>query len=87
MKLIDDWRNWWKFWSIRIAAIFSVVITALLSFPEYAIQVWGMLPSDFQFVADQYKPFVGVVLFALLAASRLVKQKKLDCEKDDKPQE
>lgn len=87
MKLIDDWRNWWKFWSIRLAAVYSAVFAYLWAFPEVAIQAYGMLPDEFKFVPPQMAPVIGLVMFFLISAPRMIKQKKLDCDKEDNPEE
>lgn len=83
MRLVDDWRNWYKMWSVRVTALFSIALSAALAFPDDALAVWGMLPPEFQFIGENQKKWVGVAFFALFMASRFLKQKKLNCEKTD----
>lgn len=72
MKLIDNARQWWKFWSVRLSLLG-------LALP----QVWAQVPQDQrEAVLDLFglKGLAALVslLFALIVAARLLQQSNLD---------
>lgn len=71
IPLIENARNWWRMWSIRAAAIFAAVLTAIAANPAPILQYLGTLP-------DAVKPFVPVltliVTFGVPTLLRLWKQ-------------
>jgi len=74
-QLIPDWRNAWKFLSVRAEAIYAAVLVA-----------WFSLPPDQQLMILSAIPFVGgkallvVVVIAFLAkvGARLKAQPALE---------
>ncbi len=61
-RLIDDLRTAWKYWSVQI----SVVGVALSG-------AWAALPPDTR-MAIPGAQWIGLILFAAVALSRLIKQ-------------
>ena len=47
MKLIPEWRVAWKFWSVQLAALGTLVTGVLISFPDAALAAWALLPWVF----------------------------------------
>ncbi len=70
-RLVDDWCQAWRWWSIRAAALFGVVATYLLAAPETLVQVIAMLPAELR---GWVPPLAGPILAALIVIVRLWKQ-------------
>ena len=78
LELIEDWRNFWRFWSVRLGIVGSALTAALVAFPDVALSAWAMLPADLKaFLPERYMPLFGVAVFVLSMAARVVKQNKL----------
>lgn len=81
IRLINDWRNYWRFWSVQLGVLGSTIVTWLIAFPEHLLFVWNMLPPDLKlYFPAQYMPLIGVGVFILSLIARIVKQKKLENE-------
>lgn len=79
IQLIEDWRNFWRFWSVRLGVIGSALTGWLVAFPDQALQVWALLPADLKaFFPEQYMPLFGVGIFVLSLIARAIKQTKLE---------
>ena len=69
MKLVD---NWHRLWSVRVAAIGSLLMTALLAFPD----VWAGLPPEIRSILPaRLQALAPLLLLLATLAARLVKQK------------
>lgn len=74
LKLVDNWKQWWKFLSVRCALV-GVALP----------QVWAQVPQDQR---DAVLDLVGLkgiasavsLLFALIVAVRLIRQSGLTQE-------
>lgn len=78
MKLVPNWRQCFKFWSVRLGMLGTALTGLLVAFPEAALHAWSLLPGDMKaFIPQQYMPFIGVGVFALSILARLIKQPKL----------
>ena len=90
LELIEDWHNFWRFWSVRLGIIGSALTGFLVAFPDQALQVWAMLPADLKaYLPERYMPLVGVSIFVLSLIAHAVKQTKLQpkgAEDDKQPQ-
>ncbi|WCF59062.1 holin [Pseudomonas phage UF_RH5] len=83
-ELIEDWRNWWRFWSVRLAAVGTAVTGVLIAFPDAALAAWAILPEEFKSaIPPQYMPLIGVGVFALSIVARLIRQEKLKGPTDE----
>lgn len=66
MKLVENWRNAWRWFSVQCLAILAVMPF-----------VWGSLPADAKaFLPDSLEIWVFVVLAIAGIAGRLVDQTK-----------
>ena len=84
-ELIEDWRNWWRFWSVRLAAVGTAITGLLVAFPDAALAAWAILPHELKSsIPPQYMPLIGVVVFALSIAARLVRQDSLRGKDNEK---
>lgn len=79
LELIEDWRNFWRFWSVRLGVIGSALTGWLVAFPDQALQAWALLPADLKaYLPERYMPLVGVAIFVLSLIARAIKQTKLE---------
>lgn len=78
MKLIDDWRSWWRMWSVRISALATAVWAYLLVNPDMLEQVLSAIPPEWR---DVLPPAAPVVVFMLVTFARLAKQEARDGRK------
>lgn len=72
LRLIDNWRHGWKFWSVILGALGTIAGCADLLLP-----VWNMLPDDVRAIlpADTLR-LIGAALWVLALVARFVKQEK-----------
>ena len=83
MKLIPEWRVAWKFWSVQLAALGTLVTGVLISFPDAALAAWALLPADMKaFLPKEKMPIVGVAIFALSIVARMTNQRKVQAQID-----
>ena len=79
LELIEDWRNFWRFWSVRLGIIGSAITGVLIAFPDVALSAWAMMPADLKSVIpERYMPLIGVVIFVASLVARAIKQTKLE---------
>ncbi|WQZ00332.1 holin [Escherichia phage Shy] len=77
VELIDDWRLFWRFWSVRLGIIGTALTGVLVAFPDAALYAWNLLPSDLKAaIPEQYVPLIGVGVFVLSLVARLIKQQR-----------
>ena len=79
MQLIEDWKKAYKFWSVRLGLLGTVIVSFFLAAPEAALYAWAALPQELKSVlpADVIK-YSGVVILALSFFARVVKQRSLE---------
>ncbi len=78
MQLIDNARQWWRLWSIRLNALGLAILSWVQFDPVSALAVWNMLPHEARRVLPpNFLMIVGMVLFALSMLSRVLVQTKL----------
>lgn len=78
MKLVENWRQSWRWWSMRLNAAAALLITYVLAAPDVLLSVLNSLPADTRAV---FPPAAGIVIFLLVAGVRLYKQNHKDDEK------
>ena len=79
LELIEDWRNFWRFWSVRLGIIGSAITGVLIAFPDVALSAWAMMPGDLKVtIPERYMPLIGVVIFVASLVARAIKQTKLE---------
>lgn len=78
MQLIDNARQWWRLWSIRLNAIGIAILGWVQFDPVGALTVWNMLPPAVRDVLPaNFLTVAGLALFVLSMLSRVVAQPKL----------
>lgn len=71
-------RNWWRLWSIRLNLIGGLLLTAFMTWPEFALTLWNMMPDEVKaLVPDRFILAIPLALFALSVIARLIRQEKL----------
>ena len=79
MKLIDDARLWWRFWSVRLAAIGSALQALLNWWPEACLALWNAMPAEVNaLLPDEALTLLPLLFFLAAIAARLVRQPGLD---------
>lgn len=77
MKLIDEANQWWKLWSVRLAAIPALVAGYLTAYP-------GELPKLIAYVPEDLRPLGSVLItglvFGVPTLVRLMKQTPKECD-------
>lgn len=86
--LIDDARNWWRFWSVRINMI-CATLSGLMFFDLPAIlNGWNMMPPAVRaLIPGNVAEKMGLVLFILTMVSMLARvapQAKLEAQRENR---
>lgn len=82
MKLVPEWRSWWRMSSTWFQAAAAAFFSYLTAVPDAAIQLWSILPVDIrESFPPGYVKWFGVSLIALGIFARLVHQPTLDKRK------
>lgn len=69
--LIQNWRTAHRLWSVRLAALGSLLMTGLLAFPG----VWAGLPSEVRAVLPaRLQAVVSMLIFVATLVARVVQQ-------------
>ena len=71
VKLVDDWKNFWKWWSVRITTVLAVIGPVWLSLPP---ELQDDLPVELL-------PYVSPVVLMSIVVARVLDQAKLHEEK------
>lgn len=81
--LISNVKEAWKFWSLQLGTIGTIIASVFLASPEAAMTAWNLFPLEFrQFIPPQWMPFIGVFLFACSMVARIIQQHNLQGAKD-----
>lgn len=64
--LVDDWRDAWRWWSVRITTVLAALGPAYLSLPQ---EVKDDLPVE-------WLPYISPLLLLSIVAARVVDQPK-----------
>lgn len=89
MKLVDNWRSWWKMWTIRINIIIGLLIAIFSQFPDTFLHLWVLVPTEWQqqiLTVDG----LGTIIMGILVLSsiaRVVKQDVLHIKKEEDSQD
>jgi hypothetical protein len=79
LEIIEDWHNFWRFWSVQLGVIGSAITAVLVAFPDVALSAWSILPADLKAsIPERYMPLIGVGIFVASLVSRAIKQSSLD---------
>lgn len=75
MKLIENWRQAWRLWSVRVNALGAMLLGWVLLWPESILALWSLVTPEARDLLPRWLS-VGapLVLFLLALGARLVKQ-------------
>lgn len=83
MKFVDDVKECWKWWSVRIQAAGAALFAFAAALPDYARQAWEFIPADFRAaIGDDAVKVIAASVFVLAILARVVKQDRLDKYRD-----
>ena len=84
VRLIENWKDCWKFWSLQLATLGTVITYVFLTFPDAAIMAWSAMPQEFRnTIPPTHMAYIGLTVFALSIVARVVRQESLRKPKDD----
>ena len=76
--LVDDYKNWWRWWSVRLQLFGTTLLTLLEAFPDAFVSIYATLPPD---IAAAIPPgtlkYIGYATIAAGTIARVIKQSKL----------
>lgn len=79
MKLVDDSKNWYKWWSIRLSIVGGSLLTFLELFPHHVAIVINSLPSVVtENVGSEVLKVIGIVCIVASPIARVIRQSKID---------
>lgn len=85
MKLIPEWREGWKFWSIRIQAAGLFIIALLETIPETIYTAWLSLPPELHgLVPEGALKWVAYLTLISSIVARMIRQENLHSDQDSK---
>lgn len=79
MKLVDNWKQWYKMWTIRINIFIGFVIMVLAQFPEVFMHLWVLLPDSVQSQMSEVEGSMTIIIILLVVSTlaRLIQQNKI----------
>ncbi|MBC7203874.1 MAG: hypothetical protein H5U29_10210 [Pusillimonas sp.] len=78
MTWIPDIKNWWRFWSVRLAFLGGIILVLFERAPEFLAVAWGHLPDAVtDTIPEVYLKYVALALIPASMIARAIKQKKL----------
>ena len=78
IKLIDEAKQWYKFASLWLNTAAGAIVSILTVFPDAAIQVWSIMPSEFKSsIPASYMPLIGVGVLVCGIIAVFIKQESI----------
>lgn len=78
IKLIDNWKDAWRFSSVRVLGLGTVVPGLIEMFPDQALRIWALLPEDMKrVVPDRYVLWYTLAVVGASFVARIIRQDKL----------
>ena len=83
MKLVDNAKDWSKWWSVRLSIIGGGLLTFLEMYPNAVGTVIQAIPAELRasIPSDIFR-IVGIVCVIASPVARVIKQSKLDNNAD-----
>lgn len=82
LSFVDDAKDWWRWWSVRIQMVCAALTGWLWFDPSSLLAVWNMMPRPVRsLLPEHFVTALGAVLFILSMAgifARPLKQSKLE---------
>lgn len=80
MKLIEEARQAWRFWSVRFAAVAAVLVAGVTANPALLLGLIDRLPEGWRAVASVLS---GLIAFGVPTLLRIAQQPNLTKGQDD----
>lgn len=75
MKLIDEWRQAWRFWSVRLQAAGLALASLFAWWPDAALVLWNSMPAEVKaLLPEAAVKTLPLFVFGAALIARLVKQ-------------
>ena len=79
---LDECRDWWRFYSVRVMAIGIFLNTWIAFDPASVLYVWKMMPAPIaQLIPQQIIYAVSAVLWVLALTLRFTRQKNISSKR------
>jgi predicted benzoate:H+ symporter BenE len=83
MKLVDDAKDWSKWWSVRLSILGGAILTFMDGFPNALSTVVNTLPHSVTSNIDaDILRFIGIACIIASPIARVIKQSRLDNQGD-----
>lgn len=74
--LIQNWRQAWRWWSVRVSALGALLTALLLAAPDLAIALWQALPPELAALLPRHAELLVPLGLQLAAAiARVIRQR------------
>jgi hypothetical protein len=84
MKLVDNAKDWSKWWSVRLSIIGGALLTFLEIYPNAVGTVIQAIPVEIRSsVNHEIFRIIGIVCVIASPVARVIKQAKLDNKPDE----
>ncbi|MNK60144.1 hypothetical protein D3C87_792720 [compost metagenome] len=78
MKLIPQWREWHRFWSVRLQILGTAILALALETPHALLTVWSMVPADLRAeLPEGTGKWIGIAVIAFGIIARIIYQPKI----------
>jgi hypothetical protein len=78
MKLVNNARDWSKWWSVRLSIVGGALLTFLEVFPSHVATVLNTLPAEISGqVPDTILKAIGILCVLASPIARVIKQSRL----------
>jgi len=85
MKLVDDARNWSKWWSIRLSLIGGFLLAFLEAYPHAVGHIFAALPPEISgAVSQDILKGIGILCILASPVARGIRQQRLSDKKESK---
>lgn len=78
ITLVGYWRVLWRAWSLRLAAVATVIMSFGALFPGEAYAIYETLPDEIRvYIPPVVGNYIGIGLYMLSMLSQYIRQEKL----------
>lgn len=85
LRLIPGWRHSWRYVSVQLSLLGTLLCTFFAAFPDAILYAWNLIPPDLKAALPQHwVPIIGVALFVLATLARIVHQPKTQAKIEQK---
>jgi hypothetical protein len=79
MKLVDDAKDWSKWWSVRLSIVGGGLLTFLEMYPNAVGTVIQAIPAEVRSsIHPEIFRIIGIICVIASPVARVIKQSKLD---------